>query len=593
MLPPILLVTFVSVWLLSGAYANPCEGTSNGIERVIRVGGVPQWFHKPFPNRDLLAYSRVSPKGNRLLDFSGSQQTDIRFSGTYDAVPSPDGRFIIRNDGVSGSGALAFYPMDKIDVRIRQDRSAADIPPVYRDTRLKGVYWTIGVLDSSEKRSVYRVLTDRKQSRYINLARGLVRDYEVLHHEWGPEFRPLGPVREYCQNLRYGRFDTPMLSKTGRFLSVYDRHSGTSKIYELGDDPTTCTEVLDMGFATGKITFSSDDSQITFHVDFFHSQAGERSWANRGVASNLTKDVMVARLRKHRNGDGTVKALEITEMTRLTTSFRLGSGAYYPDFAKDDRVVYVQDVGNRFEFVVADPRRARFASAGELGLSDNCTDAQRQQHRTLAAIGGMLLSACSEGTPPVFTDAEAVLFTLSLDRSACEELVSTQWGQLQSGAAGRPIRHPVRPGQSPSSIAAQYPGVSPADVMRAAGITDPTKLPVTTLVLHSNGTGGTMPHRLATLMESVTKDDLLAACAGMGAGTDYVRPAGPAVTAPISPHTIAQQTCGSCHDLGFFRNAERNALAIELVTEGDMPPGGGLSGPRKDAILEFLRGLQP
>ena len=167
------------------------------------------------------------------------------------------------------------------------------------------------------------------------------RDYAIDYSVTPPAVEMLGEVARLCPGKTY---KTIMISKTSKYVGVYDPTSGTSKIVT-GDG--TCREVLDLGYPTGKIEFTYDDARIAFHVDHIQSQAGSYF---SGVNGSVTKDVYTLDLVE--NADGSVSG---ANMRRMGATLEKGSGSYYPAFDEHGRVVYAHDDSNIFSFHVVHP----------------------------------------------------------------------------------------------------------------------------------------------------------------------------------------------------------------------------------------------
>lgn len=55
----------------------------------------------------------------------------------------------------------------------------------------------------------------------------------------------------------------PISAKRGTEIGVYDKASKTNRVIRISDDGR-CVDVLDLGFASGKISFSYDGDRIAF-----------------------------------------------------------------------------------------------------------------------------------------------------------------------------------------------------------------------------------------------------------------------------------------------------------------------------------------
>lgn len=440
----LLRVSFVLVVLaLSGGIDGRvsaqelCAPEEPAVDRVVAVPGVPQWFFKPLPDCSAAFYARQG-SGNQLLNLENGRA--VRTPGLNDSVPTPDGRFFVVPNGNGGPNGQDFYRAE--DLTSANPRSAT---PALRDGTLKGAYQSTAVLPSRDGETTYRVITTPRLRLGI---RGTYRDYRLGNDAQGRStLTPVGPAKEYCKNLKRaqeldqprstGRVDnetagfrTPMLSSTGRYLAVYNVGSRTTQIWELGaDDPSTCRLALDLGYATGKVSFNMDDSQIAFHTDQFHSENGGHFAS--GVAANMTKDTFVASLGAVPGVDGAPATLEISDITRLTTTLELGSGTYFPAFCADGRVAMLRERGNQYSMVVADPKKSRWLPYRTTTLAGDCPDDPATLRDGRAALGSAWMEACA--AIKLTSQPEAILFTIGMDQARCEQLAT---GMEKSADAG-------------------------------------------------------------------------------------------------------------------------------------------------------------
>jgi hypothetical protein len=202
------------------------------VETVRPVG----FFFKPIANSDLVSYTSQ----NAAFLFDLGSRHEQRIPGTVDPVPTPDGKFVTRP-------GLMFYPMATL--------AAGDTIPFFIDRELPDEYQTVSILKQSRDALRYRVVTGWR----MNLR---LRDYDVTFAPDGKPLhvQPLGTPSVPCPGRS---FSLPISSKGSREVGVYDTQSKTNRIIEVTDDGR-CVDVLDLGFASGKLSFNYDGSTIAF-----------------------------------------------------------------------------------------------------------------------------------------------------------------------------------------------------------------------------------------------------------------------------------------------------------------------------------------
>ena len=202
------------------------------VETVRPVG----FFFKPIATTDLVAYTSQ----NAAYLFDLGTRREQRIPGTVDPVPTPDGKFLTRP-------GLMFYPVPTL--------AAGDTIPVFIDRELPDEYQTISILKQSRDAVRYRVVTGWRMGVRL-------RDYDVTFatRDKPVHIEPLGTPMVPCE----GRgFSLPISAKGSREVGVFDKDSRTNRVIEIGDDGR-CTDVLDLGFASGKLSFNYDASAIAF-----------------------------------------------------------------------------------------------------------------------------------------------------------------------------------------------------------------------------------------------------------------------------------------------------------------------------------------
>ncbi len=205
---------------------------ARSVETVRAVG----FFFKPIATTDLVAYTSQ----NAAYLFDLGTRREQRIPGTVDPVPTPDGRFLTRP-------GLMFYPVPTL--------AAGDTVPVFIDRELPDEYQTISILKQSRDAVRYRVVTGWRMGVRL-------REYDVTFatRDKPVHIEPLGTPMVPCA----GRgFSLPIGAKGSREVGVYDKDSRTNRVIDISEDGR-CTDVLDLGFASGKLSFNYDASAIAF-----------------------------------------------------------------------------------------------------------------------------------------------------------------------------------------------------------------------------------------------------------------------------------------------------------------------------------------
>lgn len=365
----------------------------------------PSYFAKVHPDGK---FAFFIGSGNRLVNLE--ENVDSKrvqgVPGYIDPVPCPDGKLLT----VPG---LSLYEVSTV----LKDGEAAKA--LLTDNTHEGVYQSCAVLGRADNVTTYRVITD---------ASGEVafRDYKVTYP--ASTSRPATIVPQAAMKLRCPNMNlkTLIVSKTGKYLSAYLPELGTTKIYNIEGRSGACKEVADIGYATGKLEFNYDDTQIAFHIDYFSSQAGEYF---SGVSNDLSKEIFTLDIARLASGK-----LKMTNLRRLTVSPTKGSGSYYPSYAKNGDVLFINDEENFYSFHAVNPARLP-AYAPVLPPPDGWPGATvpagvpadwKMRLHAASVTGSLWSKRCSEDDEEV-SAVEAASVKMVMPTSTCLELVKTYW----------------------------------------------------------------------------------------------------------------------------------------------------------------------
>ena len=210
--------------------------------------GLPGAYFRWIPGTRLIAYE--SDRSIYFLDLADGQNRIA--PGWIDFVPSPDGRYFVTPG--PGDGGLTFFDGREVLEATEQGRSMA-VEPIFTDLRMRDQYPSVGILEKSESRTLYRVLTSWFE--------GLVyRDYDVRVNPatGASSVRPVGEPIVPCAGYA---LSTPIMSQTGREVAARDEATGTTKIFEILEGQS-CREVLDLGAATSKVAWHASGQKLAF-----------------------------------------------------------------------------------------------------------------------------------------------------------------------------------------------------------------------------------------------------------------------------------------------------------------------------------------
>jgi hypothetical protein len=209
--------------------------------RVVVKSSVPTpreigFFFKPVGTTSLVSYT----SGPRAYLFDVVTRKETRIPGHVDPVPTPDGRFLTLP-------GLSVRPIPSL---VRGDTSA-----IFVDRQLPDEYQTASILREARGTVRYRVVTGwRDNARF--------RDYDVtLATARKPaKFTAVAAPFVPCT----GRTLTlPISAKSGREFGALDVKRNTNGVFEVREDGS-CIDKLDLGFVSGKLSFSYDGTSVAF-----------------------------------------------------------------------------------------------------------------------------------------------------------------------------------------------------------------------------------------------------------------------------------------------------------------------------------------
>ena len=389
----------------SSLASDVCQLQASSAVNVVRIQSLPGYFFKVHPNGKHIAY--IGHGTNILLNLETGEESKL--PGSIDPVWSPDGKLLsvpiyTESNNKNGdsksdedsSGSIHFYNSESLMKSAKENDIAGQKGLV---SGLGGVYQSIGMVDGN-----YRVISDADGVSMVNLK----IDKSIV------ELTPVGPP---CGEMTIPT-DIPMISKDGRFLSVYSAEEKSTKIFRFTE--SGCDLALDLGFPTGKVSFNNDSSQIAFHVDqFAEFEDGYFS----GISKDKVKNVVVMNLAEDDN-----HRLTPTSWALASQHVKPGDGGYYPDFDAEGNIYFMEDIDNYFQFVKTNNSLLEFRNyvPGIFKLDGPCTtNAETSPGTSLNSLAKLWEQVCKDKTGISLQNDPSLV--LAIEPASCEKLVADFW----------------------------------------------------------------------------------------------------------------------------------------------------------------------
>jgi len=258
------------------------------------------FFFKPITGTSLVSYNAQSI--DYFFDIKTSKE--IRVPGHIDPVPTPDGRFLTLP-------GLHFHPVLSL--------IAGDVQPVFTDPELPDEYQTASILSETKTKVRYRVVTGWN-------ANARFRDYDVTLATPGklPTVAPVGSPFVPCNDRL---LSLPINAKSGREFGALDSRAKTNVVLEVVD-ATHCNLKLDLGFVSGKISFSYDGAFVAFATSRINTDA---EGPLMRPSESMFKDALVLERK-------TGRIINLTQNAPI-------QGLTFPEFQKDGSVMLLDQFG--------------------------------------------------------------------------------------------------------------------------------------------------------------------------------------------------------------------------------------------------------
>lgn len=196
------------------------------------------YYFKPIDN-DWITYHTLK----QIYFFNRKTGSEFMAPGQFDGFATPDAGFL------TIPGPLRFFSLAKIWA---DPNNAVNLQPDFSDINMKDEYQSIGMISDSENTRTYRVVT-------AWIAAVAFRNYSL--NKTTGEITPENQAKNICKS---SPLSLPMLSKNGLLLGAHSNADALTKIISIGVTGSECTHVQDLGFKTGKVSFSHDGNQIGF-----------------------------------------------------------------------------------------------------------------------------------------------------------------------------------------------------------------------------------------------------------------------------------------------------------------------------------------
>jgi hypothetical protein len=196
------------------------------------------YYFKPIDN-DWVSYHT----SKQVYFFNRKTGEEFMAPGQFDGVPTPDAQFL------TIPAPLRFFSLTKIWA---DPNNASLLSPDFSDQMMKDEYQSIGIVNDSQNTRTYRVVT-------AWTAAVAFRDYAL--DKTNDEITAQDQPKTICKDFR---MSLPMLSKNGLLLGGRSNADMFTKIFSISETGAECTLVEDLGFKTGKVSFSHDGNQVGF-----------------------------------------------------------------------------------------------------------------------------------------------------------------------------------------------------------------------------------------------------------------------------------------------------------------------------------------
>ena len=397
-------------------------------EKTIRLPYPLSFFISPNPNGEEVAV--ISEFENRLVNLSNMPDggeveedvTDTELPGSVDPVFTPDGKYITLPGSI-------FYSYQEAK------RKGDNARPVV----LEGYgapYQSVG--QPNPKNEEYNYISDPNpidpigDNTNIFFTKVSIKKSKIL----GIFKRNQKTIKtgHLCKDKITGSL--PMISPDGKYISYLDQSTQTTKIMRIGKDGTDCTEVLDLGIPTGKVSFNFDEKnrQLAFHVERSNYMSG---WFE-SIDESFSTDSFIMDIDTNKIGTDEEK-WSISGIKRLSYTATPGTGTYYPRFTRNGGIIAakttVDDEGERHSNIVQygadqiiniNSNRDSVIREVDVPQDKTCEGAPKLLNQI--ALGRLFSSVCDSLKIPD-QEKDSVLISPFIDEKSCINLVKDFWNK--------------------------------------------------------------------------------------------------------------------------------------------------------------------
>jgi len=279
------------------------------------------------------------------------------------------------------------------------------------EEEINGVYQSMSPLKNDESKSLYRLLVDRN---FGAVDKDELKDF-VAYRDYSYEngkIRPIGYVERPCTGKK---IQTPYMSKDGKMIGGFDLDSQTTKVYSI-DKNANCSVIADLGYRTGKVDFSYDNSKIAFHVEDNYSTEDATGFIKHPTSN--TSNIYVY-------------DLESKKLDKVTSN--IVGNSYYPSFLPDNTIAYIhvdpptaKEAEPAYSIVISKvPGFSNIPSS--TSVSNGFCDCEPKDKLKYLAVGQIVSFICAGNGFSGATGLGVVSIATNLTADQCKKVINDYW----------------------------------------------------------------------------------------------------------------------------------------------------------------------
>ncbi len=427
-----LFVAVICLNIFSTAKANDEKYCSINVpekpDKTIRLPYPLSFFISPNPNGEEVAV--ITEFQNRLVNLSKmpdggeieEDRTDTELPGNVDPVFTPDGKYITLPSSY-------FY-------RYQEAKRKGDSARPVVAGNYGAPYQSVG--QPNPNKEEYNYISDpnpidpASDNTNIFFTQVSIKEQKVF----GIFKRKKKTVKtgHLCKDKITGSL--PMISPDGKYISYLDQGTQTTKIMRIGKDGKDCTEMVDLGIPTGKVSFNFDEKnrQLAFHVERSNYMSG---WFET-IDESFSTDSFIMDIDTEKTGTEDEK-WSISGIKRLSHTSMPGTGTYYPRFTRNGGIIAakttIDDDGDRHSNIVQygagqviNIQASRDSIIREADVQGDkvCEGAPALLNQI--ALGRLFSSVCDSLKIPD-QEKDSILISPFIDEKSCQNLVRDFWNK--------------------------------------------------------------------------------------------------------------------------------------------------------------------